>query len=109
MATSAPSGHCSSGSAPISTCSSAPYLHRVCWLLNRDGLYLTQVCGTTLQWDASADAVPLEHRFSSFNHAKTIWLRLKEIAAVQADGLSIRPVDFYAHRSSPQLWCACDD
>lgn len=107
--TSAPNGRCSSGSGPISTSCTAPYLHRVCWLLNRDGLYLTQICGTTLQWDVNADAVPPEHRFSSFSHAKTIWLRLKEINPAQADRLSIRPVDFYAHRSTPHLWCACDD
>lgn len=109
-ATTAPSGPCSNASAPISPCCSDPYLHRVYWLLrNNQHLYLAAICGTLLQWERSANAVPPEHRFCSYQRVKSYWLRLREIAAVQDEALAIAPVDFYAHRHTPHLWCALDD
>lgn len=108
-ATSAPNASCFNGSAATSTCFSAPYLHRVCWLLsNRDGHYLSGICGTVLHWEADPNDVPEELRFSTHQRVKDRWLTLRELMTMQIHGLSIRPVDFYAHRSSPHLWCACD-
>lgn len=108
-ATSAQGESFCSESEPTSTCFSAPYLHRVCWLLsNRDGHYLSGICGTVLHWEADANDVPEELRFSTHQRVKDRWLTLRELMTMQIHGLTIRPVDFYAHRSSPHLWCACD-
>ncbi|MFZ9350291.1 MAG: hypothetical protein ACO242_06330 [Candidatus Fonsibacter ubiquis] len=109
-ATTAPSGHCFNGSAPISTCSSDPYLHRVYWLLrNSKGHYLAALCGTVLQWESSANAVPAEYRFCTHQRVKSYWLQIRELTALEDVGLAISPVDFYAHRHTPYLWCALDD
>jgi hypothetical protein len=109
-ATTARSGRSSSASALISSSCSDPYLHRVYWLLrNRDGAYLAALCGNALQWVQSANAVPVECRFCTYQRVKSYWLQLREWAALEDEGLSIAPVDFYAHRSTPYLWCACDD
>jgi hypothetical protein len=109
-ATTAPSGHCSSGSALTCSCFSDPYLHRVYWLLrNSSGAYLAAVYGTLLRWESSANAVPAEHRFCSYQRVKSYWLQLRELALLQDQALVIAPVDFYAHRHTPYLWCALDD
>ena len=109
-ATTAPSGRYSSASAPTSPSCSDPYLHRVYWLLrNKTGAYLAAVCGTLLQWEQSANAVPSEYRFCSHQRVKSYWLQLRELTALEDEGLAIAPVDFYAHRHTPFIWCALDD
>jgi len=109
-ATTARSGHCSSASAPISSSCSDPYLQRVFWLLtNSKGFYLASLCGSSLQWAASANAVPEQLRFVTHQRVKAIWLQLRDLALVQDERLTISPVTFYAHRSTPMLWCALDD
>ena len=109
-ATTARSGRCSSASAPISSCFSDPYLHRVYWLLrNRDGAYLAALCGNVMQWVQSANAVPADYRFCTHERVKSCWLQLRSSAGLQDEGLAIAPVDFYAHRNTPHLWCATDD
>jgi len=109
-ATTARSGRCSSASAPISSSCSDPYLHRVYWLLrNRDGAYLAALCGSALQWVQSANAVPADYRFCTHERVKSCWLQLRSYAGLQDEGLAIAPVDFYAHRNTPHLWCATDD
>jgi hypothetical protein len=62
-----------------------------------------------LHWSDSADAVPAEYRFCSYQSVKTFWLQIRNWLAVQDEGLAIAPVDFYAHRNTPHLWCACND
>lgn len=109
-ATTAPSVRCFNASAQTSTCFSDPYLHRVYWLLrNNQGAYLAALCGTSLQWAESANAVPAEYRFCSHERVKSCWLQLRSFIAMQDEGLAIAPVDFYAHRNTPYLWCALDD
>lgn len=109
-ATTAPSGRFYNASAQISRCYSDPYLHRVYWLLkNKQGAYLAAICGSVLQWQKSANSVPPEYRFCTHQRVKSYWLQLRELAALEDAGLSIAPVDFYAHRSTPHFWCACDD
>lgn len=109
-ATTARSASCFSASAPISSSCSDPYLHRVYWLLrNSDGAYLAALCGSALQWVQSANAVPAECRFCTYQRVKSYWLQLREWAALEDEGLAISPIDFYAHRSTPYIWCACDD
>jgi hypothetical protein len=88
----------------------APYLHRVCWLLiNAERQFLTGISGTDLHWAASANAVPEQQRYTTFTGAKSAWLRLRELSPLQDKRLAINPVDFYAHPSTPSIWCALDD
>ena len=109
-ATTAPSELYFNESAPISRSCSDPYLHRVYWLLrNSNGHYLAALCGKVLQWESSANAVPAEYRFCTYQRVKSYWLQLRELAALEDEGLAIAPVDFYAHRHTPYLWCALDD
>jgi hypothetical protein len=109
-ATTARSGHCSSASAPISSSCSDPYLQRVFWLLtNSKGFYFAGLCKNAITWVDSANAVPEEFRFVTHSRVKAIWLQLRELALVQDEFLTISPVTFYAHRSTPMLWCALDD
>lgn len=108
--TTAPSASSSNASAQISSCYSDPYLHRVYWLLtNKDGTYLGGISGSFLQWKESANSVPPEYRFCTHERVKSYWLQLKDWAVLENQGLAIAPIDFYAHRSTPYLWCACDD
>lgn len=108
--TSAPSGQCFSGSKP--TCSSwhAPYLTRVAWLLtNSQGHYLAAIHGAELSWVDYPNAVPEEHRYSTHQKAKAVWVQLSELLQSQDVVLAVRPIDFYAHPASPHYWCALDD
>jgi len=109
-ATTAPSGRCCNASEPISTSYSDPYLHRVYWLLrNNSGAYLAALSGTLLQWESSANAVPEQLRFVTHQRVKSYWLQLRELTALEDEGLAIEPVDFYAHRQTPYLWCALNE
>ena len=109
-ATTALNASCSSASAQISRCYSDPYLHRVYWLLtNKSGSYLAGMSGSFLQWKESANSVPPEYRFCTHQRVKSYWLQIKDWAVLQDERLAIAPVDFYAHRSTPHFWCACDD
>ena len=109
-ATTAPSASCSNGSAQTSSCYSDLYLHRVYWLLtNNKGAFLAGINGSFLQWEESANSVATGYRFCTHQRVKSHWLQLRELAALEDVGLAITPVDFYAHRSTPYLWCACDD
>ena len=109
-ATTALSGHCSSGSEQISRSCSDPYLQRVFWLLtNSKGSYFAGVCKNAITWADSANAVPEQLRFVTHQRVKAIWLQLRELALVQDELLAISPVTFYAHCSTPMLWCALDD
>ena len=111
--TSATTAHTASySSASITTCpySIAPYLHRVYWVLrNREGSYLAAVCGNVLHWVKSPNDVPSELRSCRHETVKSRWLALQNTHGLEMEGLSIQPIDFYAHRSTPYLWCASDD
>ena len=88
----------------------APYLHRVYWVLkNREGNYLAAICGDVLHWVKSPNEVPSELRSCRHETVKMRWLALQNTHGLEIEGLSIQPVDFYAHRSTPHLWCALDD
>lgn len=109
-ATTAPSGRCSSASALTFSSCSDPYLQRVFWLLtNSKGSYFAGLCKNAITWADSANAVPEQLRFVTHQRVKAIWLQLRELALVQDELLAISPVTFYAHRSTPMLWCALDD
>lgn len=109
-ATTARNAFSCNGSAQTSTSCSDPYLHRVYWLLtNADGLCVIGINGTVLQFAASPNAVPEQLRFCSYQAIKKRWLSLRELGVVDVNNLSIQPVDFYAHRATPHLWCSCDD
>lgn len=87
-----------------------PYLHRVYWALtNSEGLYLAAIRGNVLHWAQSPNDIEPELRGISHENAMTRWIALKNVHGIATDGLAIRPVDFYAHKSTPHLWCACDD
>jgi hypothetical protein len=62
-----------------------------------------------LQWTTDPDLVPDAFRFSTFYGCKQKWLALRELMAAGDQGVSIQPVDFYAHRSTPTLWCSAHD
>lgn len=80
------------------------------WLVtNPEGHYLAGICGTVMHWVQSANDVPAEQRYCTFMRAKSVWLRLRELPSLEEAGLSVQPVDFYAHRSSPTSWAALDD
>lgn len=109
-ATTVPSESCFNASAQTSSSLSDPYLHRVYWLLtNSKGFYLSGICGSLLQWQPLADQVPAEYRFCSHQRVKRFWLQIRDSAVLDVDDLAIAPVDFYAHRNTPHLWCACND
>jgi len=109
-ATTALSVSCSSASARILASCSDPYLHRVYWLLsNQGGLCVISINGTVLRFAASPNDVPEPLRFCSHQAVKQRWLSLRECGVVDINRLTIKPVDFYAHRNTPHLWCACDN
>lgn len=100
----------SNGYGKTSASSLAPYLHRTCWLLtNHDGNYVSGIHRTQLEWVQSANAVPDRHRYSTFQRAKECWLQIRGLMPDQDESISVQPVDFYAHRSTPFIWCALDD
>jgi hypothetical protein len=109
-ATTAPSEHCFSASALTFSSCSDPYLQRVFWLLtNSKGSYFAGLCKSAITWADSANAVPEQLRFLTHQRVKAIWLQLRDLSVVQDELLAISPVTFYAHRSTPMLWCALDD
>jgi len=109
-ATTAPSAFCSNGSGATSCYSIDPYLHRVYWLLsNADRHYLAALCNNTLQWVASANAVPPELRFCSHQTVKQRWIALQSVLQIRDQAITITPIDFYAHRNTPHLWSALDE
>ena len=108
-ATYAQNAYSLAGSGPTSTSYIAPYLHRVYWVLvNSDGQYLVSMCGNVLQFASSPNQVPTELRFCSHEVVKQRWLAIKQLWTMDDYGIAIRPIDFYAHRSTPHLWCAND-
>ena len=109
-ATTAPTGSFSSALNTTCPYSIDPYLHRVYWVLaNSDGHYLAAISGNVLHWVESADDVPIALRSCSHETVKSRWLALKQTHGLAIEGLSIKPIDFYAHRATPFLWCASDD
>jgi hypothetical protein len=109
-ATTVPGASSCNASAQTSGCYSDPYLHRVYWLLrNNGGAYLAAICGTVLQWTDTANDVPVSYRFCSHQRVKAFWLQIRNWPTVQDELLAIVPVDFYAYRNTPHIWCACDD
>lgn len=93
-----------------SVCSLDPYLHRVYWVLsNANGYYLADLQQGRPLWVRSANDVPSAHRFSTYEQIKAKWIQLRDLLLLQDCSISVQPIDFYAHRSSPTSWCACDD
>lgn len=110
MATSALAGSCSSRLAPSSASWLGPYLHHTYWLLvNPKGFYLASIEAEQPKWVTSANEVPEQHRFRSYQEGKPVWAHLRAMVDLWADGVALKPLDFYAHRSTPHLWCALDD
>ena len=108
-ATTALTASCSNASNTTSRYSIDPYLHRVYWVLrNKAGQYLAAVSGNVLQWVNSPNDVPNELRSCRHETVKSRWLALQNTHGLEMEGLSIQPIDFYAHRSTPHLWCASD-
>jgi hypothetical protein len=106
----APIASCFSESSTTSRYSIDPYLHRVYWVLtNSEGLYLAAIYGTVLQWVKSPNEIPAELRSCSHETVKSRWIALQNVHGLDIEGLSIQPIDFYAHRSTPHIWCALDD
>lgn len=88
----------------------APYLHRVYWALtNSEGYFLAAIRGNVLHWAKSPNQIEPELRGISHENVMSRWIALKNVHGIAIDGLAIRPVDFYAHKSTPHLWCAQDD
>lgn len=109
-ATSVPAAPSCTKPAPSSRSWRAPYLHRVFWMVsNAEGQFLAAIEGQKMHFVHSPNAVPPEHRFCSFERAKSVWLELRELLHLQNCSLAIMPVDFYAHCSTPTLWCASND
>jgi hypothetical protein len=109
-ATTAPSEPCSSASSKTCRYSIDPYLHRVYWALtNSEGQYLAAISGNLLHWAKSPNDIAQELRAVSHEVAMSRWLALKNVHHLSVEGLAIRPVDFYAHKSTPHIWCASDD
>ena len=98
-----------SESVPTSSSSPAPYIKRVHWLLrNSQGQYLVDRQGTVLSWSANPDDVPVRYR-KGWDGAMSLWVRIRDLLPSQDSALAIVPITFYAHCSTPHLWCAAND
>lgn len=101
--------YCSNASVSISSSSPGPYIKRVHWLLrNSQGLYLVDRQGTVLLWSANPDDVPERYR-KGWDGARALWVRIRDLLPSQDSALAIVPITFYAHCSTPHLWCAAND
>mgnify|MGYP007089738924 CR=1 FL=1 len=101
---------CSNKLGPSWPCSVDPYLHRVCWvLMNKQGQYLAAVDNGIMQFVHDANKVPPQHRFATYERAKSVCLQLSSLLPKQDRSLAIQSVDFYASRSMPTTWSARND
>lgn len=106
--TSAPNAPSCNASARTFSYSLDPYMPRDYWLLrNEHGQFLTGMQGTTLFWSSNPNDVPHELRHCH-EGALLLWARLREVIPEQEFAVAIRPITFYAHRSTPHLWSAAD-
>jgi hypothetical protein len=95
---------CSSGSTETSPSSLAPYLRRERWLIeNRDGQYMATDLAGALHWVETPEEAQL---FATFSLAKASWLCICSKPALHDQGIRISSVAFYAHCSTPHLWCS---
>lgn len=107
--TSVPAVSCSSKHAPSSASFHDPYISRVYWvLINHHGQYLADIQGLDVVWVDSLNEIPTHHRYG-YEGALQRWKQLRNLLAIEEEGITIRPFTFYAHRSTPFLWCASDD
>ena len=106
----AQNAYCSSGSAQTSTSWLDPYLHRAYWhLKTADGSFIAGMEGGQLVLAKHANSVPHAMRFSTYERARRVWLEVSDLLLLQNDAIAVQPIDYYAHRSTPHLWCALDD
>jgi hypothetical protein len=96
--------YCSSESTAISPSSLAPYLHRERWLIeNADGHYMATDLAGAIHWVQTPEEAQV---YATFSLAKASWRCICSKPAHQDQGIRISSVAFYAHRSTPHLWCA---
>lgn len=106
----AQNAYCSSGSAQTSTSWLDPYLHRAYWhLKTADGSFIAGIDGSELVLAKSPNSVPHHLRLSTYERARRIWFELMNLLPLQNDAIAVEPIDYYAHRSTPHIWCALDD
>lgn len=87
-----------------------PYISREYWLLtNQQGQYLADLVGLCPRWVASLNQVPDTHRYLNRERAMTLWKWIRSNSPVDNEGIAVWPFTFYAHRSTPHIWCALDD
>ena len=102
--TSAQRAYCSSGSTAISPYSLAPYLCRERWLIeNGDGHYMATDSTGAIYWVQIPEEAQV---YATFSLAKASWRCICSKPSMQDRGIRISSVAFYAHRSTPHLWCA---
>ena len=95
---------------PSWPCSADLYLHRVYWvLMNKQGQYLAGIDGGHMQFVHHANKVPPQHRFATYERAKSVCLQLSSLLPKQDRSLAIQSVDFYASCSMPTVWSARND
>jgi hypothetical protein len=100
----AQSEYSSSESIAISPCSLAPYLRRERWLIqNGDGHYMASDLAGAILWVHTPDEAQV---YATFSLAKASWRCICSKPAMHDQGIRISSVAFYAHRSTPHLWCA---
>ena len=96
--------YCSSGYTAISRSSIAPYLRRERWLIeNGDGHYMAIDSTGAIHWVKIPEEAQV---YATFSLAKASWLCICSKPSMQDQGIRISSVAFYAHRSTPHLWCA---
>ncbi len=96
--------YCSSESTAISPYSLAPYLHRERWLIeNAAGHYMATDLTGAIHWVQTPEEAQV---YATFSLAKASWRCICSKPAMQDQGIRISSVAFYAHRSTPHLWCA---
>jgi hypothetical protein len=96
--------YCSSGYTAISPYSLAPYLRRERWLIeNAEGHYMATDLTGAIHWVQIPEEAQV---YATFSLAKATWLCIRSKSAHQDQGIRISSVAFYAHRSTPHLWCA---
>ena len=96
--------YCSSGYTTISPSSLAPYLRRERWLIeNGDGRYMATDSTGAIHWVQIPEEAQV---YATFSLAKASWRCICSKPAMHDQGIRISSVAFYAHCSTPHLWCA---
>lgn len=96
--------YCSSGYTATSPSSLAPYLRRERWLIEKgDGHYMATDLTGAIHWVQIPEDAQV---YATFTLAKASWRCICSKPALHDQRIRISSVAFYAHCSTPHLWCS---